>query len=71
MHTPDRVPTVGDGILGAGMDTIPVGPHSVTRKELVDPTRTGHVMGMVLFPVSIVIYVILAETEESAFTDYW
>jgi len=34
---------VGHGILGAGMDTIPVGPRSATRKELVDQTRTDHV----------------------------
>ena len=46
MHTRGRVPTVGDGILAAGMGKIPVGPRSATRKELVDQTRTDHVTGM-------------------------
>jgi len=34
---------VGDGILEAGMDTIPVGPRSATRREVVHQTRTDHV----------------------------
>ena len=71
MHTPGRVPTVGDGILGAGMDTIPVGPLSAIRKELVDQPRTGHVMGMGLFRISIAIRVILGGTEESALSEIW
>lgn len=52
---------MGDGILGAGMDTIPVGPRSATRREVVHQTRTDHVTGMGNFPVSIVICLTTAE----------
>lgn len=52
---------MGDGILGAGMDTIPVGPRSATRREVVHQTRTDHVTGMGHLPVSVVICLSTAE----------